>query len=48
MALKAQNQCRMTLEMLATFKNPPLILPKQANIARGKSDSVKRTSGGAG
>lgn len=35
MALKAQNQCRMTLETLATIKNPPVIFAKQANIANG-------------
>lgn len=35
MALKAQNQCRMTLETLATIKNPPVIYAKQANIANG-------------
>lgn len=35
MALKAQNQCRMTLETLATIKNPPVIFAKQANIAHG-------------
>lgn len=33
-ALKAQNQCRMTLETLATVKNPP-VFAKQANIAHG-------------
>lgn len=35
MALRAQNQCRMTLETLATIKNPPVIFAKQANIAAG-------------
>jgi len=35
MALKAQNQCRMTLETLATIKNPPVVFAKQANIAHG-------------
>ena len=34
-ALKAQNQCRSTLEALATIKNPPVIFAKQANIAHG-------------
>jgi hypothetical protein len=34
MALRAQNQCRMTLETLATIKNPP-VFAKQANIAHG-------------
>lgn len=35
MALRAQNQCRATLETLATIKNPPVIFAKQANIAQG-------------
>lgn len=35
MAMKAQNQCRMTLETLANIKNPPVVFAKQANIANG-------------
>ncbi|MEN3371684.1 hypothetical protein [Dechloromonas sp. ZS-1] len=35
MAMKAQNQCRMTLETLAAIKNPPVVFAKQANIANG-------------
>jgi hypothetical protein len=35
MALRAQNQCRATLETLATIKNPPAVFVKQANIAHG-------------
>jgi hypothetical protein len=35
MALKAQNQCRMTLETLSNLKNPPVIFAKQANISQG-------------
>ena len=35
LALKAQNQCRMTLETLATIKNPPVVYAKQANFAQG-------------
>lgn len=35
MALKAQNQCRMTLETLATIKNPPVVIARQANISHG-------------
>jgi len=31
-ALKAQSQCRATLETLAAIKNPPLVYAKQANI----------------
>lgn len=33
LALKAQSQCRATLETLATIKNPPVVYAKQANIA---------------
>jgi hypothetical protein len=35
MALRAQNQSRMTLETLATIKNPPVVFAKQANFAAG-------------
>jgi hypothetical protein len=35
MALKAQSQCRQTLETLATIKNPPVVFARQANIAQG-------------
>ena len=35
LALKAQNQCRTTLETLATIKNPPVIIAKQANVTTG-------------
>jgi len=35
MALRAQSQCRATLETLAAIKNPPVIFAKQANIANG-------------
>lgn len=35
LALKAQSQCRATLETLATIKNPPIIYARQANIANG-------------
>jgi len=40
MALKAQNQCRMTLETLATIKNPPVVFAKQANINNGGQQQV--------
>jgi hypothetical protein len=33
LALKAQSQCRATLETLAHIKNPPIVFAKQANIA---------------
>ena len=35
LALKAQAQCRATVETLATIKNPPLVIAKQANISAG-------------
>lgn len=35
LALKAQNQSRMTLETLANIKNPPVVIARQANIAQG-------------
>lgn len=40
MALKAQNQCRMTLETLATVKNPPVVFARQANINNGGQQQV--------
>jgi hypothetical protein len=40
MALKAQNQCRMTLETLATIRNPPLVIARQANINNGGQQQV--------
>ena len=38
LALKAQNQSRMTLETLAKIKNPPVIFAKQANINQGSGN----------
>lgn len=35
LALKAQSQCRATLETLATIKNPPIIYAKQVNQTTG-------------
>jgi hypothetical protein len=35
LALKAQAQCRATIETLATLKNPPVVFARQANIANG-------------
>lgn len=35
LALRAQNQCRATLETLSAIKNPPVVIAKQANIAHG-------------
>ena len=34
-ALRAQSQCRATLETLAAIKNPPIVYARQANIAQG-------------
>ena len=35
LALKAQSQCRATLETLAASRNPPIIFAKQANVTTG-------------
>lgn len=35
LALKAQAQCRATIETLAEMKNPPLVIARQANVANG-------------
>jgi hypothetical protein len=35
LGLRAQSQCRQTLETLAAVKNPPVIFAKQANISAG-------------
>ena len=35
LALRAQAQCRATLETLSTIKNPPVIFAKQANVTSG-------------
>ena len=40
MAMKAQNQCRMTLETLGNIKNPPAVFAKQANINNGGQQQV--------
>ena len=44
MAMKAQNQCRMTLETLATIKNPPVVFAKQANINNGGQQQVNNST----
>ena len=36
LALKAQSQCRATLETLAVVKNPPVVYAKTANIAQNQ------------
>lgn len=35
LGLKAQNQCRTTLETLTAIKRPPILIAKQANISAG-------------
>lgn len=35
LALKAQTQCRATLETLAAIKNPPVVFARQFNVAHG-------------
>jgi hypothetical protein len=35
LALKAQSQCRATLETLAAIKNAPVIYARQANVTTG-------------
>ena len=35
LALKAQSQCRATLETLANVKNPPVVYARQANVTTG-------------
>ena len=35
LALKAQSNCRATVETVATIKNPPVLFARQANIAHG-------------
>lgn len=44
MAMKAQNQCRMTLETLASIKNPPVVFARQANINNGGQQQVNNGS----
>lgn len=35
LGLRAQSQCRATIETLANIKNPPVVYARQANIANG-------------
>lgn len=35
LALRAQSQCRATLETLAAIKNPPVLYARQANVTTG-------------
>ena len=47
LALKAQSQCRATLETLATIKAGPAIFARQANIAHGPQQVNNGVSGPA-
>lgn len=40
LALKAQAQCRSTLETLSAIKNPPVVFARQANINNGGQQQV--------
>ena len=44
MALKAQNQSRMTLETLGNIKSGPMVYAKQANINNGGQQQVNNGS----
>lgn len=46
LALKAQGQCRATVEALAAIKNPPVVFAKQANIANGPQQVNNGTAQG--
>lgn len=45
LSLKAQSQCRATLETLAAIKNPPIVYARQANIANGPQQVNNGVSG---
>ncbi len=45
LGLKAQGQCRATLETLAAIKNPPLLFARQANINNGGQQQVNNGTG---
>lgn len=48
LALKAQGQCRATLETLATIKSPPVVFARQANINNGGQQQVNNGAAPAG
>jgi hypothetical protein len=48
LALRAQNQCRATLETLSAIKNPPVVIAKQANIAHGAQQVNNSIANAAG
>jgi hypothetical protein len=45
LALRAQSQCRATLETLAAIKNPPLVYARQANVTSGPQQINNGTMG---
>jgi hypothetical protein len=47
MAMRAQSQCRMTLETLAALKNPQVVFAKQANINNGGQQQVNNGAAGS-
>lgn len=48
LALKAQSQCRATLETLANIKSPPVVFARQANINNGGQQQVNNGAAAAG
>lgn len=48
LALRAQSQCRATIETLSTIKNPPVIYAKQANVTTGPQQINNGASGASG
>ena len=42
LALKAQSQCRASIESLAQIKNPPVVYARQANFANGPAVGEQR------
>jgi len=44
LSLKAQSQCRATLETLANVKNPPVVYARQANINNGGQQQVNNST----
>lgn len=45
LALKAQAQCRATIETLAALKNPPIVYARQANISAGHQQINNHAAG---
>ena len=45
LALRAQNQSRMTLETLSAIKNPPTMFVKQANVVQNGNQQVNNQTG---